>query len=73
MPESLEDAHVQLVRRLQCLKNIARKVEIENLLESLEMKHNLESQQKGPMIRDSISNDLLKEDSDKNEMLKDGR
>ena len=29
-------------KRLQCIKNITRKVEIENLLESLEMKRDLE-------------------------------
>ena len=70
LPESLEDAHVQLVKRLQCLKNIARKVEIENLLESLEMKHDLDSHRKGPGTGHSISNDLLKEDSDHDEMLR---
>ena len=43
LPETLEDAHVQLVKRLQCIKNISRKVEIENLLESLELKHDIEN------------------------------
>ena len=70
LPETLEDAHVQLVKRLQCIKNISRKVEIENLLESLELKHDIENQPANIRVRDSISNDLLEENSKEDEMLR---
>ena len=70
MPESLEDAHIQLVKRLQCIKNITRKVEIENLLESLEMKHDLETHNPGARFNESISNDLLEENSNQDELLR---